>query len=65
MLGHILTDQELDFVLGLLQHESKKLSMEISRTDGHTMRQELHDRQRTADRLIERFRELKAGLLKP
>ena len=65
MLSHVLTDKECDFVIEVLTAESEKLMRETRHTDARKMREDLHERLRTSDRLIERFREIKAGLLTP
>ena len=64
MLGQLLTDQELDLLIELLENDSQRLSVTIRRTDAHKMHDELRNRQRTIDRLIEQFREVRAGLPK-
>jgi hypothetical protein len=65
MLQHILTDKECDFLIELLAAESVKLMRETRHTDTQLMRHDLQERIRTADRLAERFREFKGGLLTP
>ncbi len=63
MLNHLLTDKEVDFVIELLTAESEKIMRETRHTDARQMREDMRDRMRTADRLVERFREIKAGIL--
>ena len=65
MLSHVLTDNECDLVIELLTAESEKIMRETRHTDARQMREELRERLRTCDRLTERFREIKAGLLTP
>lgn len=63
VVGHFLTDSELDLVIDLLQAESKRLSVETRRTDARGLRKEIRERERTVDRIVERFREIRAGSL--
>ena len=65
MLHHMLTEKEFDFVIELLMAESDKLMRETRHTDSRQMREDMQERLRTADRLVERFREIKGGLIKP
>jgi len=65
MLNHLLTEKELALVVELLQNESEKLMRETRHTDVRAAREELRERLRMVDRLVERFNEIKAGLLKP
>jgi hypothetical protein len=64
MVGHLLTDKELELLVELLEADSRRLAVEARRTDARAMRKELRERLRVVDRLIERFRELQAGELK-
>ncbi len=63
MLNRVLTDKELDFIIELLVAESDKLMRETRHTDAREVREEMRERLRTTDRLVERFREIKAGIL--
>lgn len=65
MLSHVLTDKECDFVIGVLTAESEKLMLETRHTDARQIREDMREQLRTCDRLVERFREIKAGLLTP
>ena len=65
MINHLLTDKVLELVTELLKNESEKLMRETRHIDARSAREELRERLRTVDRLIERFSEIKAGLLKP
>ena len=64
MIDHVLTDKELALLLEILEGESKRLMLGTRRADASGMRQELRKRERTVDRLIERFHEIQAGVLK-
>ena len=64
MIDHVLTDKEMALLLEILEGESKRLMVETRRADASGMRHELQNRQRTVDRLIERFHEIQAGDLK-
>lgn len=61
MIDHLLTDKELDLVLELLEAESRRLLTTTRHTDTRSMRQSIQKRERTVDRLIERFHEIKVG----
>ena len=61
MVGHILTDKELDLMLELLQTESTRLAIEARRTDGLTLRKEIRERLRSVDRISERLVEIRTG----
>lgn len=61
MVGHLLTDMELDLVIEVLERESQKLSTEARRTDARTLRKEIRERERAVDRIVERLREVKSG----
>jgi hypothetical protein len=61
MIDPLLTDHETDLVIELLEAESTKLMRETRHTDSRQMREEMQERLRTCDRLVERFRQVKAG----
>ncbi len=65
MIGHMLTDKELEVLLELLEAESGRLALETRHIDVRSARKEVRERERVMDRLIERFREIKAGNLTP
>ena len=56
-----LTDAEIEFILHLLQAETRELPTEIHHSDTFKMRKELRARQKMTDDLIARLR----GLLPP
>jgi DNA-binding protein H-NS len=61
MIGHLLTDKEVQFLVELLEVESKRVAVEARRTDAHVMHKEIRERQRTIDRIAERLQEVQAG----
>jgi len=65
MLSHVLTAKELDFVIELLEAESSKIIRSTRHDDALSLREDARERIRTCDRLAERFREFKEGILTP
>jgi hypothetical protein len=51
-----LTDAELELVLGLLEEERRELPTEIHHTDRASVRESLHERLKTVNRLVELVR---------
>lgn len=60
MIDLSLTNQELDLMVELLESESRRVAIEARRTHAHEPHEELRNRERTLDRLLERFRSLRA-----
>jgi hypothetical protein len=50
MISHLLTDQETDLVIELLETESTKLMRETRHTDSRQMREEMQERLRPLPR---------------
>jgi hypothetical protein len=52
-----LTEQERHFLLEVLEAKQRELSLETRRTESFHMHEEMRERVRTVDRLIERLAE--------
>lgn len=61
MVSQVMTDKELDLLTELLEAEAQKLMVETRHTDSREMKKEVRERLRIVDRLVERFKEIKAG----
>jgi hypothetical protein len=55
-----LTEQERHFLLEVLEAKQRELSMETRRTESFHMHDEMRERVRTVDRLIERLAEARS-----
>ena len=52
-----LTEQERDLLLEILERQQRELSLETRRTESIRMHEEMRERVRTVDRLVERLTE--------
>jgi hypothetical protein len=64
MLARVLTEKELELVLGVLEAESDGTAIETRRSYSIAMTKELRSRLRALNRVIERLHEFQAGYLK-
>jgi hypothetical protein len=55
MIDNLITNQELELLLEIVESERRRLLPEIRHTDTRLMRTDLQLRLRTIERLIERF----------
>ena len=60
MIDGLMTDAELALLVELLEAEREELLPEIHHTEKPAMKDQLHARLRTVDRMIERFQQLQA-----
>ena len=57
MIADLLTNQEMELMIEVLDAEHKRLLPEIHHTDARSMRKELVERTRAIERIVERFKE--------
>jgi hypothetical protein len=60
MIANLVTDKDFDLLLELLESERNNLRTEMHHTDAMKLKEELGERYRMIERLIERFRSLQA-----
>ena len=56
MIDHLLTDEELELLIEVLDAEHKRLLPEVRHTDSRVLRRQLVGRARALERIIERLK---------